>query len=80
MTDTGTYKKNGNKQKRLNDMFNKKSFEEVGQSICKWMVANGISWLASKSELFQPIMDTTVEHSLRIRALTPYQLSTTFLD
>lgn len=35
MTDVGTLKKSGNKQKRLKDMFSKKSFEEVDQSICK---------------------------------------------
>lgn len=35
MTDAGTFRKSGNKQKRLKDMFSNKSFEEVGQSICK---------------------------------------------
>lgn len=48
MTDTRTYRKSRHKQKRLKDMFIKKSFEEMGQSICKWMGANDISWHASK--------------------------------
>lgn len=61
-------------------MFNKKSYEEVGQSICKWMVANDISWNSSKGDFFQLMIDTIAEHGPGIRAPTPYQLSTTFLD
>ena len=53
-------------------MFSKKSFKKVGQSICKLMVANSISWHASKGELFQPMMDIIEEHSPRIRAPIPY--------
>ena len=50
--DIGTFRKSRNKQKRLKDMFSKKSFEEVDQSICKWMVANRISWNSSKGDFF----------------------------